>query len=390
MNAPSPLPPDPLEPFPFGTAFRAVCIVVFVVTFAVGVIRETRWGLDSEKIMVFGGIAIVLFFVSLWFSELRCGEILTEQHKGVSRWENPAKFRRVMIGQAIFLSILLAVMTIGTFKAFFGTKPEPHAESTEIAESNPHAESAEIAEFDPHVASVEGAESNPHGESAEITPVTPLVLMSSATVGDWTFAAWAGRCDEPLTFRLERKGEPLEWEPTQTGRQAWTTVNIEALRGALGHDGFLLSYETSATLPPCEWEYWIPDGDRLRLAARSFGRKDEGDGIWPVDLDGDGVNELVCNVSFVNGPHPQVHVFRNAGGTIEFCDNVRPVLLEPEGLPGPETWSRYDPATAKVRIRFLPREWLENPPDEGFADDLYETADCPLLPELLSWRPFTP
>ena len=27
---------------------------------------------------------------------------------------------------------------------------------------------------------------------------------------------------------------------------------------------------------------------------------------------------------------------------------------------------------------------------EGFADDLYETADCPLLPELLSWRPFTP
>ena len=64
---------DPPEPFPFGTAFRAVCIVVFVVTFVVGVIRETRWGLDSEKIMVFGGLAIALFFVSLWFSELRCG-----------------------------------------------------------------------------------------------------------------------------------------------------------------------------------------------------------------------------------------------------------------------------------------------------------------------------
>ena len=105
-----------------------MCIVVFVVTFAVGVIRETRWGLDSEKIMVFGGLAIALFFVSLWFSELRCGEILTRQSNGVSRWEDPAKFRRVMLGQAIFLSILLAVMTIGTFKAFFGTKPEPHAE----------------------------------------------------------------------------------------------------------------------------------------------------------------------------------------------------------------------------------------------------------------------
>ncbi len=137
MNTPSPLPPDPPEPFPFGTAFRAVCIVVFVVTFVVGVIRETRWGLDSEKIMVFGGLAIALFFVSLWFSELRCGEILTRQSNGVSRWEDPAKFRRVMLGQAIFLSILLAVMTIGTFKAFFGTKPEPHAEPAEL---EPHAE----------------------------------------------------------------------------------------------------------------------------------------------------------------------------------------------------------------------------------------------------------
>ena len=131
MKTPSPLPPDPPEPFPFGTAFRAVCIVVFVVTFVVG--------LDSEKIMVFGGLAIALFFVSLWFSELRCGEILTRQNNGVSRWEDPAKFRRVMLGQAIFLSILLAVMTIGTFKAFFGTKPEPHAEPAEL---EPHAEPA--------------------------------------------------------------------------------------------------------------------------------------------------------------------------------------------------------------------------------------------------------
>ena len=140
MNAQSPLPPNPPEPFPFGTVFRAACIVVFVVTFAVGVIRETRWGLDSEKIMVFGGIAIALFFVSLWFSELRRGEILTQQSKGVFRWEEPAKFRRVMIGQAVFLSIVLAVMIIGTFNAFFGAKPDPHAES------EPHAEPAENAE----------------------------------------------------------------------------------------------------------------------------------------------------------------------------------------------------------------------------------------------------
>ena len=142
MKPPSPLPPDPPEPFRFGTAFRAVCIVVFVVTFVVGVIRETRWGLHSEKIMAFGGFAIVLFFVSLWFSELRCGEILTQQSNGVSRWEDPAKFRRVMIVQAFFLWGFLALMTIGAFKAYFGAKPEPHAEPAEL---EPHAEFAESA-----------------------------------------------------------------------------------------------------------------------------------------------------------------------------------------------------------------------------------------------------
>ena len=168
MNAPSPLPPDPPEPFPFGAAFRAVCIVVFVVTFVVGVIRETRWGLHSEKIMAFGGFAIVLFFVSLWFSELRCGEILTEQDKGVSRWENPAKFRRVMIVQAFFLWGFLALMTIGAFKAYFGAKPEPHAES------EPHAEPTESAEPDPHTESAKSPEgrapSRPEGGSGAQPP----------------------------------------------------------------------------------------------------------------------------------------------------------------------------------------------------------------------------
>ena len=129
VNAPSPPPPNRSEPFPFGVAFRAVCIVFFVIALALCIA-----GLDSDKIMSLGGLSIALFFVSLWFSELRRGEILTQQHEGVSRWEDPAKFRRVMIGQALFLSIFLALMAIGTFKAFFDAKPEPHAESAEGAE----------------------------------------------------------------------------------------------------------------------------------------------------------------------------------------------------------------------------------------------------------------
>ena len=123
MNTPSPLSSDSPEPFPFGTMFRAVCGIFFVVVFAVGVIRESLWGLDSDKIMILGGLAIALFFVSLWFSELQRGEILTQQHKGVSRWAEPARFRRVMIVQAIFVLILLAGMAIGTFLTFFGAKP---------------------------------------------------------------------------------------------------------------------------------------------------------------------------------------------------------------------------------------------------------------------------
>ena len=189
-------------------------------------------------------------------------------------------------------------------------------------------------------------------------------------------------------FRLERGGGAVPWEPTDAGRQIWTTVSIVPLPGALGHDGFLLSYETDHVCPPCEWEYWIPDGDGLRLAAESFGRKEDGDGLWAVDVDGDGVAEMIGNHTFVNGPHPGVRLFRNAGGTIEFCDGVRPLLQEPESWMGSDSWSRYDPETGKVRIRFLPREWGEDPPDEGISVDLMETADCPILPELLVWRPF--
>ena len=122
MNTQSPLSPNTPEPFPFGRAFRAVCGIFFVVAFAIGVIRESLWGLDSDKIMALGGLAIALFFVSIWFSELQRGEILTQQHKGVSGRAEPAKFRRAMIVQAIFVMILLAGMAIGAFLAFFGAK----------------------------------------------------------------------------------------------------------------------------------------------------------------------------------------------------------------------------------------------------------------------------
>jgi flagellar basal body-associated protein FliL len=165
VNTPSPLPPDPPEPFPFGTAFRAVCIVIFVVALALCVM-----GFDSDKTMSLGLFSMSLFFVSLWFSELRCGRILAAQHEGASRWENPATFRRAMIYQAILILIILPLMAIGTFKAFFhaeSAKPEPHAESAKLetyaesAEPAPHAESAKLethAEPDPHAESAKSPE----------------------------------------------------------------------------------------------------------------------------------------------------------------------------------------------------------------------------------------
>ena len=142
-------------------------------------------GFDSDKIMSLGLLSMALFLVSLWFSELRCGRILAAQHEGASRWENPATFRREMIYQAILISIILPLMAIGTFKAFFhaeSAKPEPHAESAKLetyAETEPNAESAKLethaepAEPEPHAESAElethaeSAEPEPHAESAE-------------------------------------------------------------------------------------------------------------------------------------------------------------------------------------------------------------------------------
>lgn len=49
--------------------------------------------------------------------------------------------------------------------------------------------------------------------------------------------------------------------------------------------------------------------------------------------------------------------------------------------------TRYDPETRRVRIRFLPYEWAEDPPEEGIPDDLVEETSCAIVPEMLRWRP---
>ena len=129
---------------------------------------------------------------------------------------------------------------------------------------------------------------------------------SSATVSDWTLTVLNGNTGEPPSLRLVRGGEPVDWRPPER-LAAWVAETdgkfvVSPFRGILGFDGFrvdALSGTTGSRLT-C---YLSVIGDDLVPVAESFG--DPGDEDHAVDLDGDGVDELVCDVTWEMGGHPR-------------------------------------------------------------------------------------
>lgn len=67
-----------------------------------------------------------------------------------------------------------------------------------------------------------------------------------------------------------------------------------------------------------------------------------------MDLDGDGVRELVCNVTSMADGVPSVLVYRRVGGEIwEAYPSGVPAEMQDRPRNGP-AWTRYDPDTNTV------------------------------------------
>ena len=162
---------------------------------------------------------------------------------------------------------------------------------------------------------------------------------------------------------------------------------VSPFRGILGFDGFrvdALSGTTGSRLT-C---YLAVIGDDLVPVAESFG--DPGDEDHAVDLDGDGVDELVCDVTWEMGGHPRVHLFRRMDDVSMLSDDPTPLLPEPASSLA---WAghlreRYDPKTKTIRIRYLPERRVQES-HGSIGEEMYEEVACPILLERLSWHPAT-
>ena len=235
-----------------------------------------------------------------------------------------------------------------------------------------------------------------HRLSGTVSKIVPNAsnddfAASSATVSDWTLTVLNGNTGEPPSLRLVRGGEPVDWRPPER-LAAWVAGThgkfvVSPFRGILGFDGFrvdALSGTTGSRLT-C---YLAVIGDDLVPVADSFG--DPGDEDHAVDLDGDGLDELVCDVTWEMGGHPRVHVFRRMDDVSMLCDDPTPLLPEPASSLA---WAghlreRYDPKTKTIRIRYLPERRVQES-HGSIGEEMYEEVACPILLERLSWHPAT-
>ncbi len=148
-----------------------------------------------------------------------------------------------------------------------------------------------------------------------------------------------------------------EWE-----EDAW--IDAVAFTNILGADGFAIT--TSVGLH-CGTTYFAEKAGELVPLATSWRRDDafldplsSGRMDFAVDLDGDGVRELVCNVeqwahdcTWPRTFWPHVHIFRLAGGCVEECGDVMPLLNEPDReVPKRLAESHWSPSDGKICIVF--------------------------------------
>ena len=149
-----------------------------------------------------------------------------------------------------------------------------------------------------------------------------------------------------------------EWD-----EDAW--IDAVAFTNVLGADGFAIT--TSVGLH-CTTSYFAEKDDGLYGLASSWRLADAfldplscGRMDFAVDLDGDGVRELVCGVeqwthdcAWPRKFWPHVHIFRLVDEHLEECGDVMPLLDEPDRSAKKRyAESRWSPTDGKISIRFV-------------------------------------
>ena len=196
--------------------------------------------------------------------------------------------------------------------------------------------------------------------------------MLLALRGELTKVGWqVQRGGKTLTVALSREEESwllqdlkgtraalMEYGETRNGIQEligllkrgaprFNAVMTEPFRDVLGYDGHIET-ETMGF-----WQmrtYYAETADGAYPIAKSFGFGDTED--YRVDLDGDGQEELVCNVTFGADGARRAYVYQRR------ADGIYLGTLSTEGLPNHfdwgvnSWWEEYDPAENVFRLHY--------------------------------------
>lgn len=170
-----------------------------------------------------------------------------------------------------------------------------------------------------------------------------VTALPAETQPDWQAETGEGRAGlltvGEQTWVLTEDGNGVHLAEVLTGL---TEAALHPFTGILGADGYTLDYNQSSA---GDYRiYYDAAGVPLALSF-GFGRQDT-----PVDLDGDGIRELVCSVTYMADGVPAVLVYRLSEGEIwqaEASALPEDVYQDRPPANGPP-WTSYDPETNTV------------------------------------------
>ena len=150
---------------------------------------------------------------------------------------------------------------------------------------------------------------------------------------------------------IVRGPETARWVKDTLAKPA-TGLESEAFHDILGYDGYRVTASWSHSTYWSVRTYYAADPATWDLMpiAESFGF--DGPEDYAVDLDGDGMKELVCNVMYGGDGAVRVCIYQRR------ADGIYLGWLDSDGLPGHmdwginSTWEEYDPAENVFRIHY--------------------------------------
>ena len=135
---------------------------------------------------------------------------------------------------------------------------------------------------------------------------------------------------------------------------------------------FELSYPMGS-----ERTYYIYANGGILKAGEGFGFESAADGDYRDDLDGDGIEELICNCTYMADGVERVYVFRFRDGRVEEgeLDKYEDIVSEEELDGAGQISQRYDPDLRAIVFTYYAEDGdktLELKDYERFTFSVYE------------------